>query len=480
MSPEPSSILLVLPTWVGDLVMATPMLRAIRSRFAEARITFLLNPNLRDLVAGGDWMDECIEWPGENAKTQKRRNAETDAVPQSFLTLMKCLRRRRFDLAVLLPNSFRAALIARLSGAKRRIGYDRDGRGFLLTDRVPVRNRRGGRWSAQRTLPPSPFVPSSRSLPWKGPFVPSVRMGTKLPVRLGRYVPMPLVEYYADLAEAVGCERPGDRLELFTTTDGEKSVQRRLESLGIADRHPLIVISPGAKFGASKCWPPERFAAVADRLIESNDAAVIVTCGPGEESIARAIGAAMKNHRISLKSPLTLPSPPKRGRGVWDRPSPQPSPSKGEGATGFVFDSPRNGPPNRTPSASAGPAFPGRETQGRSLALPVPSQALSLGELKSLVRRSDLLICNDAGPRHIAKAFDVPVVTVFGPTHPDWTSTSYGDERIVRIDVDCGPCQQRVCPLGHHQCMTGVSVDMVFAAAVALLHLRAPEHARAR
>ncbi|MEK7730292.1 MAG: glycosyltransferase family 9 protein, partial [Planctomycetota bacterium] len=99
---------------------------------------------------------------------------------------------------------------------------------------------------------------------------------------------------------------------------------------------------------------------------------------------------------------------------------------------------------------------------------------------KSLIRRSDLLICNDAGPRHLAKAFDVPVVTVFGPTHPDWTSTSYEKERIVRIDVDCGPCQQRVCPLGHHQCMTGVTVDMVFAAATSLLQSHIPQHAELR
>jgi heptosyltransferase-2 len=220
---------------------------------------------------------------------------------------------------------------------------------------------------------------------------------------------MPLVEYYADLAEAVGCERPSDRLELFTTPDCDESIQNRLSSLGIADRHPLIVISPGAKFGASKCWLPERFAAVADHLIESEGATVIVTCGPGEESIARAIGKAMKQR-------------------------------------GFLYDSP----------------------------------LLTLGELKSLVRRSDLLICNDAGPRHLAKAFDVPVVTVFGPTHPDWTSTSYEKERIVRIDVDCGPCQQRVCPLVHHQCMTGVTVDMVFAAAATLLQTYATQHAESR
>jgi heptosyltransferase-2 len=431
--------------------MATPTLRAIRDHFAKARITFLMNPNLRELVAGGDWMDECIEWPPVRTRSASdgpsheiRRSKFKDrngggTCPRTVWGLRQSLRSREFDWAILLPNSFRAALIARLSGAKRRIGYDRDGRGFLLTDRIPVRNRRGGRWSAQRTLrsprTSDPSVPSCLRA-----FVPSIQMGTKLPVRLGRYVPVPLVEYYADLAEAVGCESPGGQLELFTTPDCDESINRRLESLGIADRRPLVVISPGAKFGASKCWLPERFSAVADHLIESEGATVIVTCGPGEESIAHAIGAAMKER-------------------------------------GFVLASARNEPPDRTPSASAGPPFSGRETQGRSLALPVLSQTLSLGELKSLIRRSDLLICNDAGPRHIAKAFDVPVVTVFGPTHPDWTSTSYLDERIVRIDVDCGPCQQRVCPLGHHQCMAGVTADMVHDAAVSLLRARANQHA---
>ena len=94
---------------------------------------------------------------------------------------------------------------------------------------------------------------------------------------------------------------------------------------------------------------------------------------------------------------------------------------------------------------------------------------LTLGELKSLISRSHLLICNDAGPRHFAKAFDVPVVTVFGPTHPQWTATDYKAERVVRVDVDCGPCQQRICPLGHLECMSGVSADMVFEAATELL-----------
>ena len=94
---------------------------------------------------------------------------------------------------------------------------------------------------------------------------------------------------------------------------------------------------------------------------------------------------------------------------------------------------------------------------------------LSLGELKALVKRCDLLICNDTGPRHFGQAFGVPVVTVFGPTDPEWTRTSYARERIVRVEVDCGPCQQRLCPVGHLKCMTEVTVEAVEEAACALL-----------
>jgi len=382
--PDPRSILVALPTWVGDFVMATPALRAIRNRFPGAHIAFLMEPNLRELVRGGDWMNESIEWPGQDGRRPWRR---------AYRDLVWDLRRRQFDWAVLLPNSFRSALLARFIKAKRRIGYDRDGRGWLLTDRLPVNNR----WTAELlrqaerrghfvSLPPERFI-APGTFDALSPMAPQ-----------GKYWPMPIVEYYADLAEALGCERPGDRLELFTTTDADLSIDDRLKMLGLENRGPLVVLSPGAKYGAAKCWLPDRFAATADRLIETDDAVVVVTCGPGEEPIAQSIAGAMRHTGHLLIDPL-----------------------------------------------------------------------LSLGELKSLILLADLLICNDAGPRHFAKAFDVPVVTIFGPTHPQWTATSYVAERIVRVDVDCGPCQQRVCPLGHLKCMTGVSVDMVITAARELL-----------
>ncbi len=379
-SPDPRSILIVLPTWVGDFVMATPALRAVRRRFPDVKITLLAEENLADLIRGGDWMDEVIFWPPRNRRSILHR---------TYRRLIGSLRSRRFDLALLLPNSFRSALLARLVGAKRRVGYDRDGRGRLLTDRIAASDAGARRFTSRSRL--GPHAPLRSRLGFWSRFGFWSRLGLHGP-------PRPIVEHYADLVEAIGCDRPGDSLELFCTTDCDGAVQGRLETLGIADHRPLVVISPGAKYGAAKCWMPERFAAVADRLIEGDAAAVVVTCGPGEESIARAIGDAMQ-----------------RG--------------------GFVFDQPR----------------------------------LSLGELKSLVARCNLLICNDAGPRHLAKAFGAGVVTIFGPTHPEWTATSYPAERIVRIDVDCGPCQKRECPPGHLKCMTGVTVDAVLSAAVELL-----------
>lgn len=371
---EPRSVLVVLPTWVGDFVMATPTLRALRRRFATARITFLMEPNLRELVHGGDWMDECLEWPPKSVRKPWTR---------PYRNLVGLLREQGLDLGVLLPNAFSAGLITRLAGAKRRVGYDRDGRGWLLTDRVPVRNRR---------------VKHEGTAPFGGGKTATWRLDDIPDRSKKRFSPIPLVEYYADLAEVLGCERPGHDFELFTTPDAEQAIEARLRRLGL-DPHPaLVVFSPGAKYGAAKCWPTERFAALADRLIERNQAAVIITCGPGEEPIAHAIADQMKQR-------------------------------------GHVFDNP----------------------------------LLSLGELKSLIRRCRLLVCNDAGPRHFAKAFRVPVATVFGPTHPAWTATDYPAERILRIDIECGPCQERVCPLGHLNCMKGVTVDAVFQAATELL-----------
>lgn len=113
----------------------------------------------------------------------------------------------------------------------------------------------------------------------------------------------------------------------------------------------------------------------------------------------------------------------------------------------------------------------GEEALGRDIAAEagvrsvVLSGTTTIRELMAATKRCRLLVTNDTGPMHIAAAFGVPIVAVFGPT--DWRTTApYGQERsIVREPVDCAPCLLRECPIDH-RCMTRVSVDRVYEAAV--------------
>lgn len=342
-SREPARVLLILPTWVGDVVMATPFIKALFQRFGQAEITLLMNRHLYSLLEGSPWVDHCEFWAPRNKSPEAK---------QQQRELLARLKAREFDLAVMLPNSLRSAWLAFRVGARRRVGFNRDGRGLLLTDRIAVPNRSGK-----------------------------------------HYQPMPLCDYYAVLAEALGMAHPGDGLQLYLTEAETTAVEERLQAEGVKPEQPLVVLCPGANFGASKCWDPQRFAAVADRLVGTYNAAIVISPGPGEEPLAEAIRDAMSEPAFLLTQPC-----------------------------------------------------------------------LTLGELKSLIADADLLLGNDTGPRHFGRAFDTPRVTVFGPTEQRWTDTSHGSESIVRVEVPCGPCHKKVCPLEEQVCMTRVTVDMVFEA----------------
>ena len=340
---EPRRILLVLPTWVGDVVMATPFVRSLFRRFPEAEISLLMNRHLYPLLEGSPWVERCHFWPPRK---------KTPEAKQQQRELISALRAEQFDLAVMLPNSLRSAWLCFRAGAKRRVGFNRDGRGLLLTDRIPVPNR------------------------------------TK-----DGYEPLPLCDYYAVLAEALGMPHPGDGLTLYLTDEADAAVATRLAEEGVRPQQPLVVLCPGANFGASKCWDPARFAAVADQLVRRHDAAIVISPGPGEEPLAEAIRDAMAEPSFLLTAPC-----------------------------------------------------------------------LTLGELKSLIADADLLLGNDTGPRHFGRAFETHRVTVFGPTEQRWTDTSHGRETIVKVEVPCGPCHKKVCPLEEQVCMTRVTVDMVLEA----------------
>jgi ADP-heptose:LPS heptosyltransferase len=417
-------ILVVMPNWLGDGVMATPFLRALRSLYPAAEITALHLPLLQAVVAGLPFIDRAKEMP-----PRARRSGRTD--------VMTWLQGERFDLAVVLPNSFRSAWIAWRARIPRRVGYARDGRGRLLTDRLPPvpkspdQRQRDRACAFARHLIGS-GAPRERSpqllrvVPIADPpgltsrfrwtyrceegeeeertsWVPFPLPGTR---DRGRYQPIPTIDYYLEVARYLGAEsgRDARRMELCPTAADEEEGARVLAGAGIDPGEPRVVLVPGASFGSSKCWLPERFGRLADRLMDPRGefgAAVVLAASPAEKEIIE---------RIQQASSL---SPPGQFINLLEA---------------------HNG-------AGAG-----------------------LGALKAIVRGSRLMIGNDTGPRHFAAALGVPVVTLFGPTDPRWAEMFWEKERQVRIDVPCGPCQLKRCPIDH-RCMTGITVERVLQAA---------------
>lgn len=239
-SPDLSSIerlVVVAPSWVGDVVMATPVFRALRAGLPQAHITGVMRPGLDDVLRGLPWLDQLTIC---NMKG-----------PLGVMRLAKAMRRTGATAAMLLPNSFRTAAAARLSGAAIRIGYIRDGRGWLLSH---------GLEAPQRTMP------------------------------------IPAVDYYARLAcFALDVETIDTKLELATTPHEEQQAAAMLHDV---DR-PLVVLNPGAT-RVEKRWPADRFASVADILSASHQLAIAVSGSPKERDLLREIVQAAKTPIINL------------------------------------------------------------------------------------------------------------------------------------------------------------------------------------
>ena len=352
---DPRRILVVQPSWVGDAVMATPTLRALRHRYPDAHISYLLRRYVKPLYAGMPWADQLLTY--RTGKTKSRTG-------KGLFDVAARLRAGKFDLALLLPNSFKTALFCKMALIPRIVGYDRDGRGFLLTDRLLAVKEKG------------------------------------------KFVPYPIVKTYLGLAQYLGASDRDLRLELFVTDSETRGARELLVRCGLppeidrpgaSGKSPLIMLNPGAQYGAAKCWPADYFAQLGDRFATELNATVLLSAAPRERTIVDTILAAMKRPAIDLSR-----------------------------------------------------------------------YGLTLGSLKDIIRRCDLMVTNDTGPRHIAAALDVPVVTLFGPTFPQWTEIYYAAERQLAEKVFCGPCQKKICPLDH-RCMTQLLPSRVFDTSITLL-----------
>lgn len=326
--------------WLGDAVMTTPALGRIREYFPDSRITLLANPLVGELFGSHPWIDEVMTYD---------RKGRHEGIKGRFV-LARELKTCSFDLAILLPNSLDSALITWLARIPRRLGYATDGRGLLLTDKVPL----------------------------------SARMLTGH--QSGYYLAM--LEYCGITGS------PGSQL-LATTVTEDTLINELLEAKGIHGDRIVIGINPGATYGSAKRWYPERFAVVADQLARRWDARVVITGGRDETKIAEEIAGKMTTPCLNLA-----------------------------GKTG-------------------------------------------VRELMAMIKRCNFFITNDSGPMHIAAAFGVPLVAIFGSTDHTTTFPLARHTALVRKQVDCAPCMKRECPTDH-RCMMEVTAEDVIAAAVTL------------
>ena len=351
------SIAVFLPNWVGDVVMATPALRALRKHFERSRITHIGPPVALETLEGTDLADEQL--PDLSRQPPSLRN---------FIRQVRSIRRNHFDLSVLFANSFRSALLCWLGGARPIAGYDRDGRGCMLTHKL---------------TPPRDDA--------------------------GTFAPIPAIDYYNALVGMLAAETTSQEMVLSVTPEGESAVKELFAQARIDPKRPIVMLNPGGSFGPSKMWAPERFAVVSDTLCARRSVQIIINAAPSERDVAAKISASM------MRQP----------------------------AINFAV---REG---------------------------------SISILKSLMRRTNLLITNDTGARHVAAAMGVSVVTIFGSTDPKWTEINYPKEQIVRVDVPCGPCQSKACLLprgpSYHECMMKITPEDVLEAAERMLDRDARE-----
>ncbi len=236
---EPRNIVIRGPNWVGDAVLSVPAIKAVRACFPDSRITLLVRPWVGGLFHSATFIDEV--WTRPKPKIREWFDTAGE------------IRRKGFDLALLLPNSFESALTVFAAGIPERAGYATGGRGFLLTRRaaLPIEKRHQ-------------------------------------------------VAYYLDLVRSVFGAVEDPTIEIVATENEQSAAKRLLESEGLDPQAGLLVLNPGAAFGSAKRWHEDRFAQVADQVVEEFQLQTVVVGSASETPIADRIRTLMQHRAVAL------------------------------------------------------------------------------------------------------------------------------------------------------------------------------------
>lgn len=339
-APPPPSFLVVRLSSIGDLVHTLPAVAALRCRFPEARIDWLVEARHKDVLLDNPDVDELIEvdtlgW---------RRRLFDSATWREIRKSLARIRARRYDAVLDLQGTIKSSVSAFLAKGDRRIGFGASQlkerpAGWLYKERVEVNGT-------------TPHV----------------------------------IDRHLRLLTAFGIEAKTRSFPITVPEASEVEASSWLAEEGLSD---YVIVNPGGSW-VTKRWSPEKFGAVVAAIERDFGLPTLVIWGPGEEEMAETIVKA-------------------------------------------------------APRARAAPS-----TTFRGLA--------------PYVRRAKLFVSGDTGPMHLASAFGVPVVAIFGPTDPARNGPFGGGDEVVVKPVPCGPCYKKRCPGYGNVCMTEIEVADVMDA----------------
>ena len=326
--------LIIAPNWIGDAVMAQPLVALVKRFDPEGRIDALAPPHVAPVFGAMAEVDDVIEAPNVHGKLQLAERWR----------MSRRLRERRYDRCYVLPNSLKSAIAPFLAAIPQRVGHRGEAR-YLLINRLHDSDGAKDR---------------------------------------------PMVEFYAQLAFEPGRPIPAAIPDPALARDPGRERAARLR-IGLDATEPLIVLCPGAEYGPAKRWPARHFAALASLVAEEWPEATIALIGSAKErSLATEI-AALSGQEL-------------------------------------------------------------RNLCGET----------SLSEAIALIATAHAVVSNDSGLMHVAAALGRPQVAVFGSSDPRHTPPRSPRSRVEWLHLECSPCFERDCPLGHLNCLNQIAPAAVF------------------
>lgn len=244
MKRDPQNILIRMPNWIGDLVMATPVLTDLRKAFPKARITAMCRRPLCDLLERDEAIDElfCFTRPSNDFLRR-----------EEFRDIIAKIRAGNYDTGILLTHSFSSAWWFWQGRVQRRIGYSAHFRRFLLTDSLIFSKEKEHEVITYKKLLAPLGVPLSETAP-----------------------------------------------RLYLAEKEIEEAKTLLYKQGFVKGKKLIGINPGAAYGSAKCWPPERFKALAMRLLLETDAYLVFFGDSATSSLVKEIARGLPEKVIDL------------------------------------------------------------------------------------------------------------------------------------------------------------------------------------